>query len=169
MEGSPMPAPAPRLSVLHIFNDCHPDLFGGAVSAIRDICAGLQGAFTACVLVCSRSRGQRRIFVNGVTVERVRSFGAAGSFPAAPTYPLRLWRRVSDHDVLALHAPFPLADLMFALGMGRDRALVVHYHADCVSQPGLRRLLEPLMRRTLRRADAIIVSNAVLLRGSPLL
>jgi len=162
-----MLAPSRRLSVLHIFNDCYPDLFGGALSVIRDICAGLQGAFAACVLVCSKSCGQRRIVVNGVTVERVRSFGDAGSFPAAPSYPLRLWRQVADHDLLALHAPFPLADLMFALGMGRDRPLVVHYHADIVSHA--RWLLEPLMRRTLRRAEAIIVSNAILLYSSPLL
>lgn len=164
-----MLAPPRRLSVLHIFNDCYPDLFGGALSVIRDICAGLKGAFSACVLVCSRSRGQRRLLVNGVTVERVRSFGDICSFPAAPTYPLRLWRRAPDHDLLALHAPFPLADLMFALGLGRDRPLVVHYHADVVSLPGLRWLVELLMRRTLRRADAIVVSNAILLHSSPLL
>jgi glycosyltransferase involved in cell wall biosynthesis len=169
MEGSPMLAPSRRLSVLHIFNDCYPDLFGGALSVIRDICAGLKDAFTACVLVCSKSSGQRRIVVNGVTVERVRSFGDVCSLPAAPTYPLRLWRHVADHDLLALHAPFPLADLMLALGLGRDRPLVVHYHADIVSHAGLRRIVEPLMRRTLRRADAIIVSNAMLLHSSPLL
>jgi glycosyltransferase involved in cell wall biosynthesis len=164
-----MLAPSRRLSVLHIFNDCYPDLFGGALSVIRDICAGLKDAFTACVLVCSKSSGHRRIVVNGVTVERVRSFGDVCSLPAAPTYPLRLWRHVADHDLLALHAPFPLADLMFALGMGRDLPLVVHYHADIVSYAGLRWLVEPLLRRTLRRADAIIVSNAILLYGSPLL
>ncbi|HXL30093.1 MAG TPA: glycosyltransferase [Bradyrhizobium sp.] len=158
-----------RLSVLHIFYDCYPDLFGGALSVIRDICAGLKDSFTACVLVCSRSSGQRRIVVDGLTVERVRSFGDVCSLPAAPTYPLRLWRRVHDHDLLALHAPFPLADLMFALGLGRDRPLVVHYHADIVSHAGLRRLVEPLVRRTLRRAEAIVVSNAILLRSSPLL
>ena len=164
-----MLAPSRRLSVLHIFNDRYPDLFAGALPVIRDICAGLKDAFTACALVCSRSSGQRRIVVNGVTVERVRSFGDVFSLPAAPTYPLRLWRRVRDHDLLALHAPFPLADLMFALGLGRDRPLVVHYHADIVSHAGLRRFVEPLMRRTLRRADAIIVSNAILLHSSPLL
>lgn len=158
-----------RLSALHIFNDCHPELFGGAVSVIRDICAGLKEAFTASVLVCSRSRGQRRILVNGVTVERVRSFGDLGSVPVAPAYPLRLWRRACDYDVLALHAPFALADLMFALGMARDRPLVVHYHADIVAHPGLRRFAEALMRRTLRRADAIVVSSAVLLHTSPML
>jgi len=164
-----MLAPSRRLSVLHIFNDRYPDLFAGALPVIRDICAGLKDAFTACALVCSRSSGQRRIVVNGVTVERVRSFGDVFSLPAAPTYPLRLWRRVRDHDLLALHAPFPLADLMFALGLGRDRPLVVHYHADIGSHAGLRRFVEPLMRRTLRRADAIIVSNAILLHSSPLL
>jgi glycosyltransferase involved in cell wall biosynthesis len=164
-----MLAPSRRLSVLHIFNDCYPDLFGGALSVIRDICAGLKDTFTACVLVCSKSCGQQRIVVNGVTVERVRSFGDICSLPAAPTYPLRLWRQVADHDLLALHAPFPLADLMFALGLGRDRPLVVHYHADIVSHAGLRWFVEPLMRRTLRRADAIIVSNATLLYSSPLL
>ncbi len=169
MESLPMLAPSRRLSVLHIFNDCYPDLFGGALSVIRDICAGLKDAFTACVLVCSKSSGQRRIVVNGVTVERVRSFGDVWSLPAAPTYPLRLWREAADHDLLALHAPFPLADLMLALGLGRDRPLVVHYHADIVSHAGLRWLRELLMRRTLRRADAIIVSNAILLYTSPLL
>jgi len=164
-----MRAPPRRLSVLHIFNDCYPDLFGGTLSVIRDICAGLKDAFTASVLVCSRSRGQRCMLVNGVTVERVRSFGHLGSFPAAPAYPVRLWRRIPDYDLLALHAPFPLADLMFALGMGRDRPLVVHYHADSVSHPALRRFADMLMRRTLRRADAIVVSNAILVHGSPLL
>ncbi len=169
MESSAMLAPSRRLSVLHIFNDCYPDLFGGAPSVIRDICAGLKNAFTACVLVCSKSNGQRRIVVNGVTIERVRSFGDVCSLPAAPTYPLRLWRQVADHDLLALHAPFPLADLMLALGLGRDRPLVVHYHADIASHAGLRWFVKQLLRRTLRRANAIIVSNAILLYNSPLL
>jgi glycosyltransferase involved in cell wall biosynthesis len=161
-----MLGPSRRLSVLHIFNDRYPALFDGALSVIRDIGAGLKDTFTACVLVCSRSSGQRRIVVNGMTVERVRSFGDVGSLPAAPAYPLRLWRRVPDHDLLALHAPFPLAHLMFALGLGRDRPLVVHYHADIVSHAGLGRFVRPLMRRTLHRADAIIVSNAILLHNS---
>jgi glycosyltransferase involved in cell wall biosynthesis len=169
MESSAMLAPFRRLSVLHIFNDCYPDLFGGAPSVIRDICAGLKDAFTACVLVCSKSNGQRRIVVNGVTIERVRSFGDVCSLPAAPTYPLRLWRQLADHDLLALHAPFPLAELMLALGLGRDRPLVVHYHADIASNAGLGWFVKPLLRRTLRRADAIIVSNAILLSSSPLL
>lgn len=165
----PLNASARRLSVLHIFKIYYPDLFGGTLTVIRDICAGLKDIFSADVLVCSKSGGQSRIVVDDVAVERVRSFGDLLSLPAAPTYPLRLWRRIAGHDLLALHAPFPLADLVFALGLGRNRPLVVHWHADIVSHAGLRRFIEPLMRRTLRRATAIIVSDAALVENTPLL
>jgi glycosyltransferase involved in cell wall biosynthesis/ABC-type polysaccharide/polyol phosphate export permease len=154
--------------VLHIFKVYYPDLFGGTLSVIRDICAGLKDIFAVAVLVCSKSGGQQHIVVNDVKVERVHSFGDVWSLPAAPSYPLRLWRRIADHDLLALHAPFPLADLVFALGLGRNRPLVVHWHADIVTHARLRRFVEPLMRRTLRRAAAIVVSDAILL-NSPLL
>ena len=160
---------ARRPSVLHIFKIYYPDLFGGTLTVIRDICAGLKHGFTSAVLACSKSGGPRKIVVNDVAVERVRSLGDVLSLPAAPTYPLRLWRRIRQHDLLALHAPFPLADLVFALGFGRNRPLVVHWHADIVSHAGLRRFVEPLMRRTLRRAVAIVVSDAVFLQNTPLL
>lgn len=166
---SPVELPSPRLSVLHIFKVYYPDLFGGTLSVIRDICAGLKDRFTAHVLACSKFGGSRRIDVNGVAVERVRSFGDVLSLPAAPGFPWRLWRRIGGHDLLALHAPFPLADLVFALGLGRGRPLVVHWHADIVSHATLRPLVEPLMRRTLRRAEAIIVSDAILLDSCALL
>jgi ABC-type polysaccharide/polyol phosphate export permease/glycosyltransferase involved in cell wall biosynthesis len=161
--------PAHRPSVLHIFKVYYPDLFGGTLTVIRDICASLKDVFTSAVLVCSTSAERREIVVDGVAVERVRSFGNVLSLPAAPTYPWRLWRRIGQHDLLALHAPFPLADLVFALGLGRSRPLVVHWHADIVTYAGLRWLIQPLMRRTLRRAEAIIVSDDALIESSPLL
>ncbi|KJC55796.1 glycosyl transferase [Bradyrhizobium sp. LTSPM299] len=161
--------PARRPSVLHIFKVYYPDLFGGTLSVIRDICVGLKDSFAAAVLVCSQSGGERRIVVNDVAVERVHSFGDVLSLPAAPTYPWRLWRRIAEHDLLALHAPFPLADLVFAFGFGRRRPLVVHWHADIVSHAALRWFVEPMMRRTLRRAAAIIVSDPVLVENTPLL
>ncbi|MBC9876015.1 glycosyltransferase [Bradyrhizobium sp. INPA01-394B] len=158
-----------RPSVLHIFKIYYPDLFGGTLTVIRDICAGLKDAFAPAVLVCSQSAEQREIVVNDVPVARVHSFGDVLSLPAAPTYPWRLWQKIADHDLLALHAPFPLADIVFALGLGRRRPLVVHWHADIVTHAGLRWLIQPLMRRTLRQAKAIIVSDRVLVDKAPLL
>ena len=158
-----------RPSVLHIFKIYSPDLFGGTLTVIRDICASLKDAFASAVLVCSQSAEQREIVVDDVPVERVRSFGDVLSLPAAPTYPWRLWQKIADHDLLALHAPFPLADLVFAFGLGRRRPMVVHWHADIVTHAGLRWFIEPLMRRTLRQAKAIIVSDRVLVDKTPLL
>lgn len=158
-----------RPSVLHIFKIYYPDLFGGTLTVIRDICASLKDAFASAVLVCSQSAEKREIVINDVPVERVRSFGNLLSLPAAPTYPWRLWRKIAEHDLLALHAPFPLADLVFAFGFGRRRPLVVHWHADIVSHAGLRWFIEPLMRRTLSRAKAIIVSDHALIDNTPLL
>ncbi|MBR0840335.1 glycosyltransferase [Bradyrhizobium liaoningense] len=159
----------PRPSVLHIFKVYYPDLFGGTLTVIRDICASLKDAFASAVLVCSQSAERREIVVDDVPVERVRSYGNIMSLPAAPTYPWRLWRRTAEHDLLALHAPFPLADLVFAFGIGAERPLVVHWHADIVTHAGLRWLVEPLMRRTLHRARAIIVSDQALVDNTPLL
>lgn len=159
-----------RPSVLHIFKVYYPDLFGGTLTVIRDICASLKDAFASAVLVCSKSAEERRdIVVDDVAVERVQSFGDVLSLPAAPTYPWRLWRKIAQHDLLALHAPFPLADLVFAFGLARKRPLVVHWHADIVTHAGLRWFIEPLMRRTLRQAAAIIVSDRVLVDTTPLL
>ena len=169
MSITPANESARRPSVLHIFKVYYPDLFGGTLSVIRDICAGVKDMFAAAVLVCSKSSGDRHIVVNDVPVERVPSFGDLLSLPMAPAYPWRLWRRIAEHDLLALHAPFPLADLVFALGLGRSRPLVVHWHADIVTHAWLRHLVEPLMRRTLRRAQSIIVSDAVLITSTPLL
>ena len=63
---------SPRPSVLHIFKIYYPDLFGGTLTVIRDICASLKDAFASAVLVCSQSAEQREIVVNDVPVERVR-------------------------------------------------------------------------------------------------
>ncbi len=169
MSMTPANDAARRPSVLHIFKVYYPDLFGGTLSVIRDICAGVKDMFAAAVLVCSKSAGDRQIVVDDVPVERVPSFGDVLSLPMAPTYPWRLWRRIAEHDLLALHAPFPLADLVFAFGLGRSRPLVVHWHADIVTHAWLRRLVEPLIRRTLRRAEAIIVSDPVLIGSTPVL
>ena len=160
---------APRMSVLHIFKVYYPDQCGGILTVIRDICAGLKQRFAAHVLVCSSLGGARRIVIDDVPVERVRSLGDLLSLPMAPSYPLRLWQRIPEHELLVLHAPFPLADLVFAFGIGRHRPLVVHWHADIVSHAALRWLVHPLMRRTMRRADAIIVSDPVLVSTTPLL
>ena len=155
--------------MLHIFKIYYPDLFGGTLTVIRDICAALKESFSFSALVCTASGGARTIDVNGVPVERVRSFGDFLSLPIAPAYPWRLWRRMPRHDLCVLHAPFPLADLVLGFGFGRRQPFVVHWHADITTRSALRPFVEPFIRRTLRRASAIVVSDEVLARETPML
>lgn len=157
------------ISVLHIFKIYYPDVFGGILTVIRSICAGLQGRFRFGALVCSQSRGERRLVVESLNVERVKSFGDLLSLPVAPSYPFRLWQRMAEHDLCVLHAPFPLADLILGFGFGRRQPFIVHWHADIVTRAAFRPLVEPFMRRTLKRAQVIIVSDAALIQNTSLL
>ncbi|WP_246731528.1 glycosyltransferase [Methylocapsa sp. S129] len=156
-------------SVLHIFKIYYPDLFGGTLTVIHRICADLRESFSFSALVCTALGGARTIDVDGVPVERVRSLGDFLSLPMAPTYPFRLWRRMPRHDLCVMHAPFPLADLVLGFGFGRRQPFVVHWHADITTRSALRPIVQPFIRRTLRRASAIIVADEVLARETPIL
>jgi rhamnosyl/mannosyltransferase len=147
-------------SVLHAFKVYKPDIEGGIPNVIESIATGVTDGFTHEILVArDRGLGQRDV-VGGVTVRRLASAGTLWSLPIAPAYPLALAQAISDANILAVHAPFPLADLSMALvPRSRRRRLVVHWHADIVRQKALEPIYKPLLRRTLAAADAIIVSH----------
>jgi rhamnosyl/mannosyltransferase len=50
--------------------------------------------------------------------------------------------------------------------LGRGRATVITYHGDIVRQKGLLRLYEPLLTRTLERADRILATSEPYVRSS---
>ncbi len=99
--------------------------------------------------------------VDDIAVERVHSLRRCPVASRCADLSVASLAPHGKHDLLALHAPFPLADLALVLGFGRKRPLVVHWHADIGAHAAFKpHSVEPLMRRTLRRADAIIVSDA---------
>jgi len=124
--------------------------------------------FAQKILVCSDTPGLTD--EPDGSIERVKSFGTWMSLPLAPLFPLRLIKRLRNADICVLHAPFPLADLILALGFQRNVPLLVYWHSDIVTQKRFRWLVRPFIpfiRRTLDRARTIIVSNeAVIYEGS---
>jgi rhamnosyl/mannosyltransferase len=74
-----------------------------------------------------------------------------------------------DADVIALHAPFPLADLAIWPGLQQRQALVIHWHADIVGRDWLKPLYEPLVKRSVARADRILVTGEAMIDSSPFL
>jgi rhamnosyl/mannosyltransferase len=91
------------------------------------------------------------------------------STPIAPSFPFVLARRSRQAALVALHQPFPLNDIAVALGLPSETALVVHWHGEIVRQRSLTGLVAPFIRRTLARAQRIIVSQPALVSESPFL
>jgi rhamnosyl/mannosyltransferase len=120
-------------------------------------------------LVARRLGLGRTAIVAGVPVKSVSSFGNAFSMPIAPTFPLALARAARGADLVAVHAPFPLNDLGVMLGIPAHVGLVVHWHSDIIGQRAMLPLVAPFIRRTLSRADRIIVSNSSIISLSPFL
>jgi rhamnosyl/mannosyltransferase len=137
---------------------------GGLEAAVRDLAEGLRDRADIEVLA-SRARGfGRREVVGGVSVRRTWSAGVLAAQPLAPSLPWRM--RARGYDIVHVHLPNPLA----ALGRpAPGGVLVVHYHSDIVRQQRLRRVVDPLVDRLLRRADRIIVSSPPLLERSEVL
>jgi len=142
---------------------------GGIPEVIRLVAGGLSRNCSSRILVSRmQGRGNKEV-MDQVPVHRVSSLGNLLSMPLAPTYPVALWVGAYQTDLVAYHAPFPLVDLATSLHFPRHTALVVHWHAEIVAQRRLLPVVAPLIRRTLARADRIIVSSQALIDNSHVL
>lgn len=161
--------PHKRLRVLHTYKVYLPDVEGGIPSAIHALTVRMTARCQSAILTTRRWGTPKTLVVDGVPVTRALALITLRALPLAPFYPLALLFHSRKADVVALHTPFPLADVLTAFYFPQRCALVVHWHSDVVRQKWLLRLVAPLMRRTLQRADRIIVSNAPLVTHSPFL
>jgi glycosyltransferase involved in cell wall biosynthesis len=155
-----------RPSVLHLAKADPPDFVGGPLAVIRDIFAGLNESFGSAALVAATSAGRREIAINDVQAADGHSFGRAMSLPKTSTLLWQLIRQIATHDLLALHGPFPLAELAIALGAGRCKPLIVHWYGDVAAGSATPWFAAFLLRRTLRRAETIVVPDRMLIQAT---
>ncbi len=157
------------MRVLHSYKVFPPDIVGGITEVIAYIAEGMAPRHESSVLV-ARSRGWGRRYIwESLPVEALFSFGTLLSTPIAPSFPFVLAKRSRKADLVALHQPFPLNDIGASLGLPCKTALVVHWHGEIVRQRSLTGLVAPLIRRTLARAQRIVVSHPTLVSASPFL
>lgn len=147
------------MRVVHAYKIFKPEMEGGIPEVIDILARGLSAKGHDNEIVVARSWGfgssETR---HSVQIKRIASFGTLLSLPLAPTYPFRLHQAVKLADIVALHAPFPLADPVVAALPART-GLVVHWHSDIIRQKRSSAILAPLRRRMLERADAIITTH----------
>lgn len=155
------------MRVLHAYKIYWPDGYGGIPQVISVL--GEMDSVEKHLLV-ARGFGLGRRFNDGTyDITAVSSFGTVFSTPVSPAYPFAFARKATGVDLVVHHAPFPLADMGLFLGLPATTALVVHWHAEVIGKPLLARLISPLIRRTLERADRIVVSDTIMAERSQLL
>jgi len=157
------------LRILHAYKIYRPDIEGGIPAVISSLAQGSDASTTHSILSARRFGAARRYTLDGVPVEAVASLGTLFSTPLAPGYIPAFVRRARSADVVVHHAPLPLNDAAILLGLPDDTALIVYWHADVVGYPLLRRLVAPLIRRALARADRIVVSGQPMIDHSEFL
>ena len=152
--------------ILHICKVYLPEK-GGIQRVIHNITAAING-YQHTVLTTTEQPSSDSEPYDGARVVRCRSFGQIASMPISPTLLLQVIRRVRSHDVLAIHYPFPLADLASLL-VPFSPPIVVHWHSKIVAQKRLKWLVAPLTLIMLLRARAIIVTSERMIEQSSLL
>ncbi|HXT16809.1 MAG TPA: glycosyltransferase [Gemmatimonadaceae bacterium] len=153
------------MRVLHVGKFYAPEP-GGMETHLQVLCEELSATMDVRVLVAARGRKTQRATYNGIPVTRAATAVAIAGASFCPSMPAEI--RAAEPDVVHLHLPNPPAALAYLMS-GHRGPLVVTYHSDIVRQRVLGRAIEPLVRRVLRRASAIIVSSEALIDASPVL
>ena len=112
--------------------------------------------------------GVRRNKIDRAAVLRCRSFGQIASMPIAPSLVTSVIKQARRYQLIAVHYPFPLAELALFLTFAAP-PIVVHWHSDIIAQKKLKWLVAPLTFVMLMRARAIVVTSDKMLEHSAFL
>jgi glycosyltransferase involved in cell wall biosynthesis len=157
------------LRIVHAYKIYRPDIDGGIPAVMSSLAQASHKNTTHSILSARRFGAARGYTLDGVAIEAVASLGTLFSTPLAPGYIPALMRHARSNDLVIHHAPLPLNDAAILLGLPDDVALVVYWHADIAGYPLLKRLVAPLIRRALARADRIVVSGQPMIDHSEFL
>jgi glycosyltransferase involved in cell wall biosynthesis len=139
---------------------------GGMETHLQALCEELKDEIDIEVVVAGDERETVEEIVDGVRVSRL---GTLLNFAAAPVCPEMVRRvREAKADIVHLHWPNPTAVLAY-LASGHRGKLVFTYHSDIIRQRLLRKPFWPVLKRALKRADAIIATSPNYVRTSPVL
>ena len=153
------------MKILHV-SKFYPPYRGGLEQVVYDLVTGLQNSFTKVdvLAVNDDSKTESEVSDKG-TVYRAAKLFEFASVAFSFSF-LLIWRQIRvNYDVVHVHLPNPLANLVMFLFRPRSK-LVIHWHSDIVKQKWLLKIYLPLMTWLLKRADKIIVTSESYLRHS---
>ncbi|MBV0932314.1 glycosyltransferase [Marinobacterium weihaiense] len=161
------------MNILHLYKSAPPEDIGGVGVFIANLSRGTaaQGVQHR-ILVFTREHHVRiERWDCGAEVFFCPMWFQLASMPVGPAYLKRFFQLLDWADLLHLHFPFPLQDLLYLLGgIGRRMPpALVTYHSDVVRQKLFGRLYRPLAQCFLRRVDRVVATSPNYVDSSPIL
>ncbi len=153
------------MNIIHWGKYYAPDK-GGIESVNVSLAVGAHRRGERVTVVCfGKVREAERATIEGVNVIRLPIDVLKASQPLGWQYVWHAVREARSADIVHVHAPNMLAALISPLVPRRTR-LVVHWHSDVVGKGWLARLMRPVERLQLRRADAVICTSQAYAQAS---
>lgn len=156
-----------KIKVLQVNKMYYPEI-GGVEKVVQQISEGLQDEIDVSVLACQRKGKKHQEIVNGVAVSKTSSVGVFFSMPVSLSFPFIFRKKVQQSEIVHIHLPNPLADFSLFLSNFKGK-VIVSWHSDIIKQKKIMFFLKPLLHRTLKRADKIIVATQGHIEGSSFL
>ncbi len=140
---------------------------GGVEKVMYDAMTGLSERGVDCDMLCAASEGEtRRIQLNEhARLICTKTMVKAYATMLSPDMVVKMREICDDYDVIHVHHPDPMAALALRLS-GYKGKVVVHWHSDIEKQKKLLKLYKPLQDWLLKRADVVIGTTPVYLKGS---
>lgn len=163
------------MKLVHLFKYYWPDNGGGiaaamdmAIHAFNSYSKGKRGNRQE-IICCWQENGKKakKEKYNGISVYRCKSLCSFASTQFSLQFIKAVEWRTRNADIVVYNFPYPLVDLGVFLHRIHGK-LVIWWHCDFDTQKGrlVTALYRPLVRHTLKKADAVIVSAEGNISGS---
>jgi glycosyltransferase involved in cell wall biosynthesis len=145
--------------ILHISKLYAPNE-GGIEKISKLVVESLPGYEHKVICFSSNTKSYTDIF-NGVTIERVGVPFSLFSQQISLKFFFSLLNLIRQYkpDLIHFHAPNPLVMLYLNILKPRACKLIIHWHSDIIEQALLYKVVQPIERLMLRKADSIIATS----------
>ena len=145
-------------------------ILGGVEKVMYDLMGGLSSQGVSCDMLCAAvdGAGFEKQLNEHARLFCMHSLCKKAGTMISPAMISKLRQICNDYDIIHVHHPDPMAALALFLS-GYKGKVVLHWHSDIVKQRILLKAYLPLQNWLICRADRIVGTSPVYLKGSPYL
>lgn len=145
------------MKIVH-FAKFYPPEYGGIESVTQALAEDHAEAGQDVKVVCFTRDNSRMNKINNISFIKVKILAEISSQPLALSYLGACTRAAKNAEVVHVHTPNMLAALA-VLRLPRHVRVVIHWHADIENKGTIGRLVRPIERAMLRRADIVVTTT----------